>query len=136
MSLGPGIAQSAVIQSSAIHTPAASERSEQTTTWSKDHGRNVVPKTRVARHDTIGNHGICGFAPQTAAERGTPISQSETGKACAVGQVHASNRLASVDSGELRSVNSPKAQRFVHDYPVRRAIGSCPAPGGGVTPVG
>src|SRR5439155_3649341 len=67
MSLGPVIAQSAVIQSSAIHTPAAGGRSEPITTWSTDPDKNGVPKTRVARHDTIGNHGICGFAPQTAA---------------------------------------------------------------------
>src|SRR6266700_2762804 len=102
ISLCPVIAQNAVIQRTAIHTPGESRCNVRITTRSME----VLPKSRVSRHHTVGDHHIYGFTPQPAALMGTPIGQGEAGEAGPVGQVHAPIRMASVDYREQRAVNA------------------------------
>src|SRR6266446_4383817 len=59
-------------------------------------------KGPVARNHTVGNHRVSRFTPQPAADLGRSIGQSETREAGPVGQVHAPNRSASVESRKLR----------------------------------
>ena len=91
----------------------------------------------VAAQCAVGDY-LCDRFTEHATALGpvASIRQGEPGQASALGQVNAPHRMISIDSGELRPVDAPHDQGFVHHHPVRRAVVNSHARAGGVDSIG